>query len=121
MEATVGVLFNGSASSIKTQIFIILDQLIAGDGETPPLEGEETSTALQASITKVAFVFAISIWSGFQGKGKKGNINFRVGSQDIIDIISHSIEKFARSGKVGAKGRMSCKGTVGQDVEKGLY
>ncbi|THC93608.1 hypothetical protein EYZ11_006923 [Aspergillus tanneri] len=59
--------------------------------------------------------------SGFQGKGKKGNINFRVGSQDIIDIISHSIEKFARSGKVGAKGRMSCKGTVGQDVEKGLY
>ena len=59
---------------------------------------------------------------GVTGLNKKGNIDFHVGTQDIIDIINDSINKFGGSGRVGSKGRMSCRGTVkGQDVEWGLY
>ncbi|GAB1203521.1 hypothetical protein APSETT445_002156 [Aspergillus pseudonomiae] len=59
---------------------------------------------------------------GVQGKGKNGNIDFHVGAQDIVDIISDSVRQFGGSGKVGSKGEMSCKGTVkGQKVEWGLY
>lgn len=57
-----------------------------------------------------------------QGQGKNGNIDFHVGAQDIVDIINDSIQKFGGIGRVGAKGVMSCRGTVkGQDVEWGLY
>lgn len=59
---------------------------------------------------------------GVQGKGKHGNIDFHIGAQDIVDIISDSVRQFGGSGKVGSKGKMSCKGTVkGQTVEWGLY
>ncbi|KAE8376955.1 putative necrosis-inducing factor-domain-containing protein [Aspergillus bertholletiae] len=59
---------------------------------------------------------------GVQGKGKHGNIDFHIGAQDIVDIISDSVRQFGGSGKVGSKGEMSCKGTVkGQKVEWGLY
>ena len=51
-----------------------------------------------------------------------GNINYHVGSQDVVDIIHESIDRFAWNGKVGAKGHMKCKGTVGpQPIEWGLY
>ena len=59
---------------------------------------------------------------GVQGLNKKGNVDFHVGAQDIVDIITESIKRFGGSGKVGAKGQMDCKGTVNsQDVEWGLY
>ncbi|EJP62058.1 chitinase-like protein [Beauveria bassiana ARSEF 2860] len=59
---------------------------------------------------------------GVQGKGKNGNIDFHVGGQDIVDLIRDSIDRFGGSGRVGAKGRMKCDGTVKkQDVEWGLY
>jgi hypothetical protein len=59
---------------------------------------------------------------GVQAKGKHGNIDFHIGSQDIVDIINVAVQSFGGSGKVGAKGQMSCRGTVkGQDVEWGLY
>ncbi|EGX87986.1 Glycoside hydrolase [Cordyceps militaris CM01] len=59
---------------------------------------------------------------GVQGKGKNGNIDFHVGGQDIVDLIRDSINRFGGSGRVGAKGRMDCDGTVKkQDVEWGLY
>lgn len=59
---------------------------------------------------------------GVQGSGKHGNIDFHVGGQDIIDLINDSINKYGSSGRVGAKGSMSCKGTVkDQDVDWGLY
>ncbi|KAK3934563.1 putative glycoside hydrolase [Diplogelasinospora grovesii] len=59
---------------------------------------------------------------GIQGLNKKGNVNFHIGAQDIVDIITESISKFGGSGKVGAKGQMGCKGDVNtQDVEWGLY
>jgi len=49
---------------------------------------------------------------GVQGKSINGNVNFHVGAQDIVDIINSSIKQFGGSGKVGAKGTMSCKGDV---------
>ncbi|PMB64044.1 hypothetical protein BM221_010210 [Beauveria bassiana] len=59
---------------------------------------------------------------GVQGKGKNGNIDFHVGGQDIVDLIRDSIDRFGGSGRVRAKGRMKCDGTVKkQDVEWGLY
>ncbi|KAM3467141.1 hypothetical protein MY5147_008874 [Beauveria neobassiana] len=59
---------------------------------------------------------------GVQGKGKNGNVDFHVGGQDIVDLIRDSIDRFGGSGRVGAKGRMKCDGTVKkQDVEWGLY
>ncbi|TWU70441.1 hypothetical protein ED733_000323 [Metarhizium rileyi] len=59
---------------------------------------------------------------GVQGNGKHGNVDFHVGGQNIIDLITDSISRFGSSGRVGSKGSMSCKGTVrGQDVEWGLY
>ncbi|KAG9256684.1 glycoside hydrolase [Emericellopsis atlantica] len=52
-----------------------------------------------------------------------GNIWFRVGSQDIIDLINDSINKFGDSGRVGAKGDMDCDGNAPQveQVEWGIY
>ncbi|KAF9890425.1 hypothetical protein FE257_005830 [Aspergillus nanangensis] len=59
---------------------------------------------------------------GVQGMRKDGNVDFYIGAQDIVDIISESVRRFGGSGKVGAKGEMSCEGTIkGQDVEWGLY
>jgi hypothetical protein len=57
---------------------------------------------------------------GVQGQGKNGNIDFNVGAQDIVDIITDSVRQFGGSGKVGAMGVLSCDGTVkGQQVEWG--
>lgn len=51
-----------------------------------------------------------------------GNAGYYIGSQDIVDIINDSIDKFGDSGKVGSKGRMTCDGMVkGQRVQWGLY
>lgn len=60
---------------------------------------------------------------GVTGKGRKGNSNFDVGAQDVVDLIRESIKKFARDdGRVGAKGKMQCNGNIKkQDVEWGLY
>lgn len=59
---------------------------------------------------------------GVQATNAKGNNDFRVGAQDIIDLITDSIAKFARDGRVGSKGKLKCKGNViQQDVEWGLY
>ncbi|KAI0014005.1 putative necrosis-inducing factor-domain-containing protein [Xylariaceae sp. FL0662B] len=59
---------------------------------------------------------------GVQGLVKDGNINFLVGAQDIVDIITDAVSRFGGGGKVGAKGEMGCKGTVKtQSVEWGLY
>ncbi|GFF82243.1 killer toxin subunits alpha/beta [Aspergillus udagawae] len=55
-----------------------------------------------------------------QGQGKNGNIDFNVGAQDIVDIITDSVRQFGGSGKVGAMGVLPCDGTVkGQQVEWG--
>lgn len=59
---------------------------------------------------------------GVTGKGIHGNVDFKVGAQDIIDLVRDSINKFGGTGKVGSKGTMSCKGNIkGQKVNWGLY
>lgn len=60
---------------------------------------------------------------GVTGKGRKGNSNFDVGAQDIVDIIRDAVKKFGNEdGKVGAKGVMQCSGNIKkQKVEWGLY
>ncbi|CAG8890307.1 unnamed protein product [Penicillium egyptiacum] len=59
---------------------------------------------------------------GVTGKGRKGNSQFDIGAQDVIDIINDSIHKFGGSGKIGAKGTMQCNGNIKkQNVEWGIY
>jgi hypothetical protein len=59
---------------------------------------------------------------GIRGLNKKGNVDFRIGAQDIVDVITESVKQFGGGGKVGAKGQMGCRGTVNtQDVEWALY
>ncbi|KAH8731881.1 chitinase [Phaeosphaeriaceae sp. PMI808] len=51
-----------------------------------------------------------------------GNINFEIGGQDVIDIITTSIEKFGQGGKVAAGGHLDCGGnTKKQEVEWEIY
>ncbi|KAJ6003367.1 hypothetical protein N7451_005914 [Penicillium sp. IBT 35674x] len=45
-----------------------------------------------------------------------------IGNEDIINLIDDSIKKFKWEGKVGAKGKMKCKGEGGKDeVVWGIY
>ncbi|KAL2132722.1 hypothetical protein VTI74DRAFT_3432 [Chaetomium olivicolor] len=56
--------------------------------------------------------------------GTGGAVEFKVGGQDVIDIINDSVKKFGGRGKVGARGVMPCDGTtVGTtvDVLWGIY
>lgn len=58
---------------------------------------------------------------GVYGKGE-GNADYRVGGQDMVDIITDAIRQFSWNGKVGAHGSMNCKGTIkDQWVTWGLY
>ncbi|OIW30765.1 hypothetical protein CONLIGDRAFT_614022 [Coniochaeta ligniaria NRRL 30616] len=59
---------------------------------------------------------------GVQGKSINGNVNFHVGAQDIVDIITSAVSMYGGSGKVGAKGNMDCRGDVSTvPIEWGLY
>ncbi|KAJ5745953.1 hypothetical protein N7520_011135 [Penicillium odoratum] len=45
-----------------------------------------------------------------------------IGNEDIIDLITDSIEKYKWEGKVGAKGHMMCEGQDGKnEVVWGIY
>ncbi len=60
---------------------------------------------------------------GVQAKGKKSNVAFYLGNQDIMDCINRAVDLFASNGRVGAGGRMNCKGDtqVAQSVEWAIY
>lgn len=59
---------------------------------------------------------------GVEATKVHGNVNFVVGGQDVKDIILDAIDKFARDGKVGAKGNMECNGnTKKQPIKWGIY
>ncbi|KAF5485943.1 Killer toxin subunits alpha/beta [Colletotrichum fructicola] len=56
--------------------------------------------------------------------GTGGAVEFRVGGQDVIDVINESIKRFGGSGRIGAKGVMPCSGTTAGtkvNVEWGIY
>ncbi|KAM7214753.1 hypothetical protein V8F06_009825 [Rhypophila decipiens] len=56
--------------------------------------------------------------------GTGGTVEFRVGGQDVIDIINESIKRYGGGGRVGARGVMPCSGvTAGTkvNVEWGIY
>ncbi|EHA19716.1 hypothetical protein ASPNIDRAFT_138741, partial [Aspergillus niger ATCC 1015] len=59
---------------------------------------------------------------GVEATKTNGNVNFKVGGQDVIDIINDAIAKFARDGLIGAKGNMDCNGNVkSEPVLWGIY
>jgi hypothetical protein len=56
--------------------------------------------------------------------GTGGAVMFKVGGQDVIDIIKESVKRYGGGGKVGAKGVMPCDGTTAGTtvkVEWGIY
>jgi hypothetical protein len=59
---------------------------------------------------------------GVTGTTGTGDVDFHVGAQDIVDIITSSIQMFASNGLVGASGNMDCQGDAGNDaVNWGIY
>ena len=59
---------------------------------------------------------------GVQGSGSAPNLGFKVGAQDIVDLIQSSIQKYEWNGKVGAEGVMPCRGTSTEvTVTWGIY
>ncbi|EPE06554.1 glycoside hydrolase family 18 protein [Ophiostoma piceae UAMH 11346] len=59
---------------------------------------------------------------GAQASNLHGNIYFHVGSQDVVDLITDAVNKFATNGKIGARGDMDCKGNINsQDMSWGIY
>jgi GH18 family chitinase len=59
---------------------------------------------------------------GIKATKVNGNVDFEIGGQDVIDIINDSINKFGGTGKIGARGSMTCNGNIkGQAVEWGIY
>ncbi|KAJ6054187.1 hypothetical protein N7499_002589 [Penicillium canescens] len=59
---------------------------------------------------------------GVTGTTGTGDVDFNVGAQDIVDLITSSIQMFASGGLVGASGNMACQGDAGNDnVNWGLY
>lgn len=50
-----------------------------------------------------------------------GNASYKVGSQDIVNIISNAIKQFGSNGKVGAHGVFDCKGNIKTQPEVKWY
>lgn len=44
------------------------------------------------------------------GKSIHGNVDFKVGAQDVIGLVADSTAKSGGDGRVGSKGTMNCKG-----------
>lgn len=59
---------------------------------------------------------------GVQARNLKGNIQFAVGAQDLVDIITDAARMYGGGGRLGAKGKVDCGGNVNdQDIEWGIY
>lgn len=50
---------------------------------------------------------------GFGTKGVGPMPGYKVGNEDIINLINSAIAKYAKNWKVGATGSMSCQNIVG--------
>lgn len=59
---------------------------------------------------------------GVQAQGTDGNVDFHIGVQDIVDIITDSVRQFGGLGRMVLRGVRSGNETVnGQQVEWELY
>lgn len=59
---------------------------------------------------------------GVEARNLHGNVEFHVGAQDIIDIITEAASLYGSGGKLGAEGNVSCWGNVNdQDIKWGIY
>lgn len=102
---------SGASPSVDDCLQIIKN--IEGDGSTEWTVGIGGQKAI-AKAGGCAF--------GVEADGVKGSVTYKVGGQDVIDIINESVKQFGGGGKVGAKGHMKCNGNAGQQpVKWGLY
>ncbi|RAK99289.1 glycoside hydrolase family 18 protein [Aspergillus ibericus CBS 121593] len=100
-----------SASPLVSDCQTIVKNIQGTNGEWT------TGIGHQRSIAKFG-----SCHFGVQNVGVTGDVTYHTGSQDIVNIITESISKYASDGRVGAKGYMECGGDAGnQKVEWGLY
>ncbi|KAI9040038.1 uncharacterized protein KD926_008601 [Aspergillus affinis] len=59
---------------------------------------------------------------GVEADDVKGNVQFWVGGQDVIDIINDVVKDFSKDGRVAAYGKMQCKGNIkDQKVKWSIY
>jgi GH18 family chitinase len=77
---------------------------------------EDTTTDFKHSTTagQRDILHHESCHFGVEATKLTGNINFKVGGQDVIDIINDAIKRFGGDGRVGAKGTMPCNGNIAQ-------
>jgi hypothetical protein len=88
---------------------------IEGDGST-----EWTTQVVGKKQREIAKAGSCAF--GVEATEVSGNVNFKVGGGDVIDIINEAIKRFGGNGKVGAKGDMKCNGNnKAQPVKWGIY
>ncbi|KAK3398714.1 hypothetical protein B0T20DRAFT_411850 [Sordaria brevicollis] len=60
---------------------------------------------------------------GVEAEGVKGSVTYKVGGQDVINIINEAAKSFGgNTGRMGGKGYMDCKGNAGdQPIKWGIY
>jgi GH18 family chitinase len=104
---------SGASPDVEDCLAIIKN--IEGDGGT-----EWTTQVVGKNQRKIASAGSCAF--GVEATKVNGNVNFKVGGQDVIDIINEAVKQFGGDGKVGAKGDMKCNGnTKDQDVKWGIY
>ena len=104
-----------SGASPKVEDCLAIIRNIEGDGST-----DWTTQVVGKNQREIAK--AGSCHFGVEATKVNGNVNFKVGGQDVIDIINEAIKQFGGDGRVGAKGNMQCNGNIkGQDVKWGIY
>ncbi|KAL2167458.1 hypothetical protein VTG60DRAFT_1209 [Thermothelomyces hinnuleus] len=104
-----------SAASPKVEDCLQIIKNIQDDGKT-----EWTIQVLGKNQREIAKFGECRF--GVEATEQTGNADFKVGGQDVIDIINDTVKKFGGSGRVGAKGDMSCNGNIkGQAVKWGIY
>ncbi|KAK4246406.1 glycoside hydrolase [Corynascus novoguineensis] len=104
-----------SAASPKVADCLQIIKNIQDDGST-----EWTTQVLAKNQREIASFGGCRF--GVEATEETGNADFKVGGQDVIDIINDSIKKFGGSGSVGAKGDMKCNGNIKlQAVKWGIY
>ncbi|GES66671.1 hypothetical protein ATETN484_0016021800 [Aspergillus terreus] len=104
-----------SDASPKVEYCLQIIKNIEGDGST-----SWTTQVVGENQREIASLATCHF--GVEATKADGNVDFKVGGQDVIDIINDAIARFARDGLVGAKGEMKCNGNIkSQPVLWGIY